>query len=325
MDSEDNRESTRRAASVRTVAGRLLVTMGKRLLSDPVPGRDVGTAQISPVLHGRGEVAVLIDADNAPPSRIGAVLEAVDRYGTAHLKRAYGDWSQPHLSGWRAPLLAHSIRPIHNPSWTTGKNATDLAMAVDAIDLLHTGNYAAFVLVTSDADFTGLAMRLRESGRRVYGFGEAKTPKPLVTACDEFTNINTLTPSTSNPTPAASEPPAASTPDPTPLDTTVIAVLRAAVDHAADGDGWAHLGAVGNVLKIQHGITPKAYGRRKFGNFVKASGLFDVQTRSPGNGKSKVTYIRNKPTPRHPAAAGPHRLDGSDQSNTVGSAGSTQC
>ncbi|WP_435593538.1 NYN domain-containing protein [Nocardia sp. bgisy118] len=239
-------------------------------------------------------MAVFIDADNASPSRIGAVLAAVDRYGTAHLKRAYGDWSQPHLSGWRAPLLAYSIRPIHNPSWTTGKNATDLAMAVDAIDLLHTGDYAAFVLVTSDADFTGLVMRLRESGCRVYGFGEAKTPKPFVTACDGFTDVNTLTPFTSNPTPAVSEPLTATTPDPASLDPTVIATLRAAVDHAADGDGWAHLGEVGNVLKIQHGIAPKAYGRRKFGNFVKASGLFDAQTRSPGNSKSKVTYIRNK-------------------------------
>jgi len=134
-------------------------------------------------------LAVLIDADNAQPSITEGLLAEVAKYGTAHVKRAYGDWTAPNLRGWKDQLLAQSIQPIQQFAYTTGKNATDAAMVIDAMDLLYSGRFDGFCIVSSDSDFTRLAARLRESGMTVYGFGERKTPKPFVAACDKSNNM----------------------------------------------------------------------------------------------------------------------------------------
>lgn len=135
---------------------------------------------------GAGTLAVLVDADNASATVISAVLAEVAAYGTASVKRIYGDWTKPNLGSWKEQLLEHSIQPIQQFSYTTGKNSTDSAMIIDAMDLLYTGRFSGFCLVTSDSDFTRLAARIREQGLTVYGFGEKKTPKPFVVACDKF-------------------------------------------------------------------------------------------------------------------------------------------
>ncbi len=137
-------------------------------------------------------LAVLIDADNAQPSITEGLLAEVAKYGTAHVKRAYGDWTAPNLRGWKDQLLAQSIQPIQQFAYTTGKNATDAAMVIDAMDLLYSGRFDGFCIVSSDSDFTRLAARLRESGMTVYGFGERKTPKPFVAACDKFIYVENL-------------------------------------------------------------------------------------------------------------------------------------
>ncbi|WP_433620897.1 NYN domain-containing protein [Nocardia sp. CA-120079] len=287
---------------MRAAAGRLLITAGARLIGHTAPPQEVDRAAFA---RGSTQLAVLIDADNAPPTKIGAVLAAVThRYGVAHIKRAYGDWSRPHLSGWKHPILAYSIRPMHHFAWSIGKNASDLAMAVDAVDLLWAHNLSAVVLVSSDADFTGVAMRVRESGCQVYGFGELKTPQPFVAACDEFTHIEHLAALVVDDRPQQPQNPktqpklkTSATSDALRIPPEIATRLRQAVDDSADADGWAHLGAVGHALATRYpDFTPKAYGHTKFGKFIKASTLFEIQNRSPGVGKQKVTYVRNKPT-----------------------------
>src|SRR5690349_13057663 len=195
------------------------------------------------------KLAVLIDADNAQPTLAEGLLAEVARYGTAHVKRAYGDWTDNHLRGWKDQLLALSIQPIQQFGYTKGKNATDAAMIIDAMDLLYTGRFDGFCIVSSDSDFTRLASRIRESGLTVYGFGERKTPKAFVAACDKFVYTEILT-SWTDP---SGQPDAA--PEPTPptqfaqlkRDTTLTAQLRNATEAASDDDGWASLARVGHI------------------------------------------------------------------------------
>ena len=154
-------------------------------------GEAEGVSMVSETPAAR--LAVLIDADNAQPTMIEELLAEVAKYGTAHVKRAYGDWTGTNLRGWKDQLLAQSIQPIQQFAYTRGKNATDAAMVIDAMDLLYSGRFDGFCIVSSDSDFTRLAARIRESGLTVYGFGERKTPKPFVAACDKFIYIENLT------------------------------------------------------------------------------------------------------------------------------------
>src|SRR5215468_5031384 len=193
-------------------------------------------------------LAVLIDADNAQPSIIEGLLAEVAKYGTAHVKRAYGDWTRSNLSGWKEQLLAQSIQPIQQFAYTRGKNATDAAMVIDAMDLLYSGRFDGFCLVSSDSDFTRLAARLRESGMTVYGFGERKTPKPFVAACDKFLYLENLRFADED---AASDAPGVKPAKPKPAtapqlkgDTALVSLLRNAVEAASDDDGWAPLSSV---------------------------------------------------------------------------------
>ena len=225
------------------------------------------------ITENNASLAVLIDADNAQASIIEGLLSEIAKFGVASVKRIYGDWTTPNLGQWKTVLLEHSIQPIQQFRYTTGKNATDSAMIIDAMDLLYTGTFDGFCIVSSDSDFTRLASRIRESGKRVYGFGEKKTPQPFVAACDRFvyTEIFSLKID-------AQEEPQKIPPNKLKQDTKLINLFRSAIDAASNEDGWAHLGGVGsNIIKNAPDFDPRNYGYSKLGDLAIATGLFDVE------------------------------------------------
>jgi uncharacterized LabA/DUF88 family protein len=244
-------------------------------------------------------LAVLIDADNAQPSITEGLLAEVAKYGTAHVKRAYGDWTAPNLRGWKDQLLSQSIQPIQQFAYTTGKNATDAAMVIDAMDLLYSGRFDGFCIVSSDSDFTRLAARLRESGMTVYGFGERKTPKPFVAACDKFIYVENLRFDDED---AEAEVAGAKRARSAPAkaaqlkaDAALVTLLRKAVEAASDDDGWAPLAAIGNIITNQRpDFDSRSYGYGKLSDLVKATTLFEIERRSPGDGKQSLVYAREK-------------------------------
>jgi uncharacterized LabA/DUF88 family protein len=243
------------------------------------------------------KLAVLIDADNAPPMVAEVLLAEVAKYGTAHVKRAYGDWTGPSLRGWKEHLLAQSIQPIQQFAYTSGKNATDAALVIDAMDLLYSGRFDGFCIVSSDSDFTRLAARIRESGLTVYGFGERKTPKPFVAACDKFIYIENLT----YPQSAASSPDVAPQRAPRTSATTLkgdnalMSLLRNAVEAASDDDGWAQLGSVGSIITKQRpDFDARSYGYTKLSDLMAATSLFELDRRSLGEGKPRIIHVRDK-------------------------------
>ena len=270
------------------------------------PSRRFGLAQWQKMATDSNiKLAVLIDADNAQPSAANALLAEVAKYGTAFVRRAYGDWTGSTLRGWKEQLLIESIQPIQQFAYTTGKNATDSAMIIDAMDLLYTNRFDGFCLVSSDSDFTRLASRIRESGLVVYGFGERKTPKPFVSACDKFIYVENLTIVRDNPLALASTSAnTTSTRDkrvksPLPaqrdIDAELKLQLQLAVEAASDEDGWANLAKVGGLIIKRHpDFDPRTYGYYKFSEVVVASRLFDIDRRSPGEGKPIVVYAREK-------------------------------
>ena len=225
------------------------------------------------ITENNTSLAVLIDADNAQASIIEGLLSEIAKFGVASVKRIYGDWTTPNLGQWKTVLLEHSIQPIQQFRYTTGKNATDSAMIIDAMDLLYTSTFDGFCIVSSDSDFTRLASRIRESGKRVYGFGEKKTPQPFVAACDRFvyTEIFSLKID-------AQEEPQKIPPNKLKQDTKLINLFRSAIDAASNEDGWAHLGGVGsNIIKNAPDFDPRNYGYSKLGDLAIATGLFDVE------------------------------------------------
>jgi uncharacterized LabA/DUF88 family protein len=239
-------------------------------------------------------LAVLIDADNAQPGITEALLAEIAKYGTAHVKRAYGDWTGTSLRGWKDQLLAQSIQPIQQFAYTTGKNATDTAMVIDAMDLLYSDRFDGFCIVSSDSDFTRLAARLRESGLTVYGFGERKTPKPFVAACDKFIYIENLT---SPASPADAAPASKPSTPATQLkrDAALASLLRNAVEAASDDDGWAPLASVGSIVTKQRpDFDSRTYGYAKLSDLITATTLFEMDRRSPGEGKSAIIYVRDR-------------------------------
>ncbi|GAA2165307.1 OST-HTH/LOTUS domain-containing protein [Humibacillus xanthopallidus] len=223
-------------------------------------------------------LAVLIDADNADPGTAQGLLAEISTFGVASVKRIYGDWTTPQLGRWKAALLDHSIQPIQQFAYTSGKNATDSAMIIDAMDLLYTGTFSGFCLVSSDSDFTRLASRIRESGKRVYGFGERKTPRPFVTACDQFIYTEIFKETGDAP----SAPPSTKTGAELRSDARLVNQLRAAVAAGSGENGQASLGAVGNILlKQSPDFDPRLYGYAKLSDLFEAVGLFVVD-RGPG-------------------------------------------
>jgi uncharacterized LabA/DUF88 family protein len=242
-------------------------------------------------------LAVLIDADNAQPAIIEALLAEVAKYGAALVKRAYGDWTNTRLKGWKDQLLAQSIQPIQQFAYTRGKNATDAAMVIDAMDLLYSGRFDGFCLVSSDSDFTRLAARIRESGLTVYGFGERKTPKSFVAACDKFIYVENLGYDQSATAPASDvlKPESRATAAQLKQDAALVNRLRNAVEAASDDDGWAALASVGQLLTNQSpDFDSRTYGYAKLSDLMAATTLFDLERRSPGNGKPEVIYARDK-------------------------------
>jgi uncharacterized LabA/DUF88 family protein len=236
------------------------------------------------------KLAVLIDADNAQPSIIEGLLSEIAKYGTASVKRIYGDWTSPSLKSWKEILLQYSIQPVQQFGYTTGKNATDSAMIIDAMDLLYTRNFTGFCIVSSDSDFTKLASRIRESGLFVYGFGEQKTPSAFVSACDKFIYTEVLRAKTDEKQAIAKM-----SSSKLKQNTKLVNLLRNAVEASSDESGWAQLGPVGsNIAKQSPDFDPRNYGYGKLGELVLATKLFSVEERQIGTTKSKVLYVRDK-------------------------------
>jgi uncharacterized protein (TIGR00288 family) len=266
-------------------------------------------------------IALLIDADNISHGKIAAMLAELSKYGVANIRRAYGDWASPGMKGWTARLHEHAIRPIQQFSYSKGKNATDMALVIDAMELLYTQKLDAFCIASSDADFTPLVMQLRANGHEVYGFGERKTPDPFVNACTTFLYLDRLgeqsgaavepegkpvakaAAGTAAPkAPAAAERAPASRPSKPPVsqDAKLVAVLRGAVEATAGDDGWAPLDAAGSAARRQAPIDPRNYGARNFPKLFEAVGLFDI-VKAEETGQSYVADKRNKdrtPKPR---------------------------
>ena len=234
------------------------------------------------------KLAVLIDADNAQPSIVDGLITEIANYGIASVKRIYGDWTAPSLKGWKEVLLEYSIQPMQQFAYTKGKNATDSAMIIDAMDLLYTGKFNGFCLVSSDSDFTKLASRIREAGLFVYGFGEKKTPSPFVSACDKFIYTEVLRAKTDE-----SEVIVKKSSSDLKQDTKLVRLLRNAVEASSDESGWAQLGPVGsNLAKQSSEFDPRNYGYVKLGELVSATKLFDIEERKIG--ATKALYVRDK-------------------------------
>lgn len=246
--------------------------------------------------------AVLIDADNAKANLIEPLLKEVAKYGTAHVKRIYGDWTKPNLNSWKDKLNKFAIQPIQQFSYTSGKNATDSALIIDAMDLLYTQNFDGFCIVSSDSDFTRLACRIRESGLVVYGFGEKKTPEPFVVACDKFIyteileDLDSQLVSDSVSYPEGSKPSAAISTNSTKHNKKLVTLLNDAYEAVAGEDGWANLGPVGAQLtKLSPSFDSRNYGYKKLGELIRCIGIFEVkETRHENNRLAKELHIKLK-------------------------------
>ena len=258
-------------------------------------------------------LAVLIDADNASAAIVEGLFEEIAKYGVASVKRIYGDWTGPQLGGWKKVLLEHSIQPMQQFAYTTGKNATDSSLIIDAMDLLYTRRFDGFCLVSSDSDFTRLAARLREEGLEVIGFGEQKTPKPFVSACDKFIYTELLrndaephepdslsngasaaapaTATTAESKPTAQPAPAKVKPQKVPVD-----FIAKVIDDNSDEDGWCHLGALGmNISKLRSDFDSRLYGHKKLSDLIKAqNSRFELQERGTTATGGKSLYARNR-------------------------------
>lgn len=239
----------------------------------------------------RMRIALLIDADNAPASKIDVVLAEIARHGIANVRRAYGNWKSPTLQKWEAALHPNAIQPMQQFALSTGKNASDMAMVVDAMDLLHSGRFDAFAIVSSDADFTPLVMRLRAQNMRVFGFGEKKTPEPFVNACSTFLYLEKL----GQPEQGIAGPTAPTKPKTTQdlrQNTSLVRLLRGAVSAAKADDGWSFLAVVGSHIGNQASFDPRNYGYPNLSSLIEAIDLFEVRR----DGQS--VYVREKPASR---------------------------
>jgi hypothetical protein len=248
-------------------------------------------------------LAVLIDADNIPYSNVKGMLEEIAKYGTPTFKRIYGDWTKPTVSGWKSVLLENAITPVQQYSYTKGKNSTDSAMIIEAMDILYSGKVDGFCIVSSDSDFTRLATRLREAGMKVIGIGERKTPHPFIVACDKFIYLEIIASSI-----AALEPapeirkrgkPVVKKKKPDDTDTQIPTriinrLIASSITDLADENGWAYLGDVGNlILKKQPDFDPRNFGFPKLTPLIRSLD-FEIDERESGQNHIKHIYIRNR-------------------------------
>ena len=244
--------------------------------------------------HRVSRLAILIDADNSNPDKLPDLLAEIAKYGNASVRRVYGNWTSGQLGKWKNCLLKHSLQPIQQFNYTTGKNATDSAMIIDAMDLLYAGNLEGFCIVSSDSDFTRLAARIREQGLTVYGFGEKKTPEAFVAACDKFIRVENLGKQEEPENEAVPAKPASFKPT-DELNT----LLREAVDAASDDTGWAHLGTVGsNLGRLKSDFDSRSFGFRKLRDLVTAHPGYEVEDRQSADGSRNSVYIRARPKRR---------------------------
>ena len=233
-------------------------------------------------------IAVLIDADNVSDKYIKSIIDEVSNHGTPTYKRIYGDWTKPQLSSWKTVLLNHSITPIQQYSYTTGKNATDAALIIDAMDILYSGQVDGFCIVSSDSDFTRLASRLREAGKYVLGMGEKKTPPAFISACEKFKYLEVLL--------EATQPEVVINRQTTDKKSDqLVATLKTIINENSDEDGWAFLGEVGSILsKRNPDFDTRNYGFQKLTPLVSSLKQFEIQSRKTSNPNITHKYIRIK-------------------------------
>ena len=236
-------------------------------------------------------MAVLIDGDNIPSAHVKEMMEEIAKYGNPTIKRIYGDWTRPGLAKWKNLLLENAITPIQQYGYTTGKNATDSAMIIDAMDILYSGKVNGFCLVSSDSDFTRLATRLREAGMQVIGIGEKKTPNPFIVACDKFIYIEILKKQTEQK--IENKEIAASSVD--SITKKEIKLISSTINDLSDEDGWAFLGDVGSLLqKKQPNFDSRNYGFEKLTPLIKSTDNFEIEQRENPKSRHKLIYVKNK-------------------------------
>jgi hypothetical protein len=240
-------------------------------------------------------LAVLIDADNIPSRLIGGILEEIAKYGVPTFKRIYADWTKPHVGSWKTVLLDHAISPVQQYSYTTGKNSSDSAMIIDAMDILYTGRVDGFCLVTSDSDFTRLATRLREAGMKVFGMGEQKTPAAFRAACDKFIYIEILDQQQASPQQESKNEKPKREKALTKADQKLVNLLRSSINDLADENGWAFLGELGSfILKKRPDFDPRNYGFEKLLPLIKSTNSFELDERETNRKNVKLVYVRVK-------------------------------
>lgn len=245
-------------------------------------------------MNNNTNLAVLIDGDNIPSAHVKEMIEEIAKYGNPTIKRIYGDWTKPNLNKWKSLLLENAITPIQQYGYTTGKNATDSAMIIDAMDILYSGKVNGFCLVSSDSDFTRLATRLREAGLQVIGIGEKKTPNPFIVACDKFIYIEILKKQAENKSDDEADDNKES--DKTSYDKITrkeINLIKTTISDLSDDDGWAFLGDVGSLLqKKQPNFDSRNYGFDKLTRLIKSIGSFEIDPRVKNN--HKLIFVKNK-------------------------------
>lgn len=238
-------------------------------------------------------LAVLIDGDNIPSAHVKEMMEEIAKYGNPTIKRIYGDWTKPNLSKWKNLLLENAITPIQQYGYTTGKNATDSAMIIDAMDILYSEKVSGFCLVSSDSDFTRLATRLREAGMQVIGIGEKKTPNPFIVACDKFIYIEIIRNQSEKKEDSTEKEVAKESLD--KITRKEIKLIAATISDLSDDDGWAFLGDVGSLLlKKRPNFDSRNYGFEKLTPLIKSIGNFELEQRESPKGRNKLIFVRNK-------------------------------
>jgi|TARA_B110000240_G_scaffold180079_1_gene210805 uncharacterized LabA/DUF88 family protein len=240
-------------------------------------------------------LAVLIDGDNIPSAHVKEMMEEIAKYGNPTIKRIYGDWTNPHLTKWKNLLLQNAITPIQQYAYTTGKNATDSAMIIDAMDILYSEKVNGFCLVSSDSDFTKLATRLREAGMQVIGIGEKKTPTPFIVACDKFIYVEILRKQSNKKEDINAKNKTEESID--EITPKVIKLLSSTITDSSDEDGWAFLGDVGSLIqKKQPNFDSRNYGFEKLTPLINSIGNFEIEQRENPKSKNKLIYVKNKET-----------------------------
>ncbi|MBD2655322.1 NYN domain-containing protein [Synechocystis sp. FACHB-383] len=238
--------------------------------------------------QSESNIALLIDADNAPASKIEAIVSEIAKYGVANIRKAYGNWKSPNLKAWEECLHEYAIRPVQQFDYTKGKNATDAAMIIDAMDLLYTQRLDAFAIVSSDCDFTPLVMRILTNGLKVYGFGEKKTPLPFVYACSTFLYLESIDQIENSEGALQNSTSVKKTGKELKQDAKLISLLRSAISSTIDDDGWSSLAEIGGHIKNQASFDSRNYGYAKLSSLFEAIDLFEIER------KNRAIYVRNK-------------------------------